>query len=212
VDAGTLVVIISDRDVVINPRALRAAVRSHTVGDLIDDDRPVEAVMARDPHVIEAGSTLEAAARLLVARQINALPVVNDGRRLVGIITSVDCLLATLQPTSRRIDGARCGATGDAAPSNRGAGVSPTSASRPDREIVVLHYEGRGLGPPAIGGSRTYRPTPGRCCAYQRSSSLRPPSRSRPAPSSSSGELGRSRRTLAVGEPAISTPRGAATT
>jgi len=30
-DAGTLFVIISDRDVVINPRALRAAARSHTV-------------------------------------------------------------------------------------------------------------------------------------------------------------------------------------
>ena len=100
VDGGALVGIVSDRDVAINPRALRAAVRSHTVGDLIDDDRPVEAVMSRGPHVIEQGATVEAAARLLVSRQIGALPVVDDGRRLVGIITSVDCLLATLQPIS----------------------------------------------------------------------------------------------------------------
>ena len=98
VDSGRLVGIISDRDVAINPRALRAAVRSHTADHLIDDDRPVEAVMSRDPHVIDEASTLEAAARLLVSHQINALPVVDDGRRLVGIITSVDCLLATLQP------------------------------------------------------------------------------------------------------------------
>ena len=100
VDGGVLVGIVSDRDVAINPRALRAAVRRHTVGDLVDDDRPVEAVMSHAPHVIDAEATLEAAARLLVSRQINALPVVDDSRALVGIITSVDCLLATLQPVS----------------------------------------------------------------------------------------------------------------
>jgi acetoin utilization protein AcuB len=100
VDDGMLVGILSDRDVAINPRALRAALRSHTVVDLIDDERPVEAVMSRDPHVISADESLEAAARLLVSRQISALPVIDDGRALVGIITSVDCLLATLQPIS----------------------------------------------------------------------------------------------------------------
>jgi acetoin utilization protein AcuB len=100
VDGGTLIGIVSDRDVAINPGALRAAMRNHTVGDLIHDDRPVEAIMSRDPHVIEEGATVEAAARLLVSRRISALPVVDDSRRLVGIITSVDCLLATLQPIS----------------------------------------------------------------------------------------------------------------
>lgn len=100
VDGVVLVGIVSDRDVAINPRALRAAVRSHTVGDLVDDDRPVEAVMSRHPHVIEVDATLEAAARLLVSRQISALPVIDDSRALVGIVTSVDCLLATLQPIS----------------------------------------------------------------------------------------------------------------
>jgi acetoin utilization protein AcuB len=98
VDGGVLVGIVSDRDVAINPRALRAAVRSHTVGDLVDDDRTVEAVMSRDPHVVDAEATLDAAARLLVSRQISALPVIDDGRALIGIITVVDCLLASLQP------------------------------------------------------------------------------------------------------------------
>lgn len=99
VDRGRLVGILSDRDVALNPRAVRAAVRDHMVTELLDDDRPVEAVMTGDPHVIAADDTLQAAARLLVSRQINALPVVAEGR-LVGIITSVDCLLATLQPIS----------------------------------------------------------------------------------------------------------------
>lgn len=100
VDArGRLVGILSDRDVALNPRAVRAAVRDHTVTELLDDDRPVEAVMTGDPHVIAVDDMLQAAARLLVSRQINALPVVADGS-LVGIITSVDCLLATLQPIS----------------------------------------------------------------------------------------------------------------
>jgi acetoin utilization protein AcuB len=98
VDGGVLVGIVSDRDVAINPRALRAAVRSHTVGDLVDDDRTVEAVMSRDPHVVDAEATVDAAARLLVSRQISALPVIDDGRALIGIITVVDCLLASLQP------------------------------------------------------------------------------------------------------------------
>lgn len=100
VDDGELVGIVSDRDVAINPRALRAAVRNRSVADLLDDDRPVEAVMSPDPHVIVPDASLDEAARLLVSRHVNALPVVDDDRRLVGIVTSVDCLLASLQPHS----------------------------------------------------------------------------------------------------------------
>lgn len=57
VDDGRLCGIVSDRDVGLSARALRRAVRGHTVHELLDDDR-----------------------------------------RLVGIITSVDCLLATMDP------------------------------------------------------------------------------------------------------------------
>lgn len=97
VDRGSLVGIISDRDVAISERALRAAVRDRAVEDLLDDARTVEAVMSPAPHVIGPDATVEEAARLLVSRRVNALPVVDDAG-LIGIITAVDCLLASLQP------------------------------------------------------------------------------------------------------------------
>jgi acetoin utilization protein AcuB len=96
VAAGQLIGIISDRDVAINDAALRAAVRRHDVASLVDDDRPVESVMSATPHVIDEDADLTDAARLLVSYRINALPVVDADKMLVGILTSVDCLLATL--------------------------------------------------------------------------------------------------------------------
>ncbi len=98
-----LIGIVSDRDVAINPRALRAAVRRRQVDELLDDDRPVEAVMSPDPHVIGPEADVTQAARLLVSRQIGALPVVDVDQQLIGIITAVDCLLASLD-SSRPVD------------------------------------------------------------------------------------------------------------
>lgn len=91
--------IVSDRDVAIDPRDLRAAVRRRRVDELLDDDRPVEAVMSPHPHVIDADAEVSEAAELLVSRQIGALPVVDGDRRLVGIITAIDCLLALQEYT-----------------------------------------------------------------------------------------------------------------
>ena len=92
-----LVGIISDRDVAISAAALRAALKHHDVGSLLDDDRPVESVMSGSPHVIGPEAEIREAARLLVSRHINALPVVDIDGSVIGIITSVDCLLATLE-------------------------------------------------------------------------------------------------------------------
>ncbi len=85
---------VSDRDVAIDPHELRTAVRRRRVEELVDDDRPVEAVMSSHPHVVRDDAEVSEAARLLLSRQIGALPVVDRDRRLVGIITAVDCLLA----------------------------------------------------------------------------------------------------------------------
>ncbi|HEX6256368.1 MAG TPA: CBS domain-containing protein [Euzebyales bacterium] len=98
VERGSLVGIVSDRDVMIRPRALRAAMRDRAVEDLLDDARPVEAVMSSSPHVIAPDAAVDDAARLLVSRRVGALPVVDADDGLVGIITAVDCLLASLQP------------------------------------------------------------------------------------------------------------------
>lgn len=97
VSEGRLVGIVSDRDVAINNDALRAALRRNDVATLLDDDRPVEAVMSAGPHVIGPDAPISDASRLLVSRRISAVPVVDDDGVLVGIVTSVDCLLATLK-------------------------------------------------------------------------------------------------------------------
>lgn len=97
VNEGRLMGIVSDRDVGINDDALRSALRRNEVETLLDDDRPVEAVMSSTPHIIGPDAPISDASRLLVSRRISALPVVDDDGELVGIITSVDCLLATLK-------------------------------------------------------------------------------------------------------------------
>ena len=94
VDGNRLIGIISDRDVGIGDAQLRAATQVDGVEDLLGDDRPAESVMSAGPHVIGIDAEVTDAARLLVSRRISALPVVDADRAVVGIITSVDCLLA----------------------------------------------------------------------------------------------------------------------
>lgn len=101
VTGGQLLGIVSDRDIGISDAALRAAVRDNSIDELLDDHRPVEAIMSDSPHVISADEGVADAARMMVSRRISALPVVEE-RALVGIITSVDCLLASLDETASR--------------------------------------------------------------------------------------------------------------
>jgi acetoin utilization protein AcuB len=68
----------------------------------------VEEVMTEDPVVVARGTDIEEAARLLIARKIGCLPVVDRGR-VVGIITETDVLevfteLMGLLESSSRID------------------------------------------------------------------------------------------------------------
>lgn len=93
--------IVSDRDVAINPRDLRIAVRRGQVSELLDDDRPVETVMSGHPHLIDADADITEAAHQIVSRQIGALPVIDEERQLIGIVTAVDCLLASLHDSGR---------------------------------------------------------------------------------------------------------------
>lgn len=96
VDDGRLAGIVSDRDVALREPAVRAALAQHDIASLLDDERPVEAVMSADVLTVDLDASIAEAARTLVSRRINALPVVDDEGRLVGILTSTDCLLATL--------------------------------------------------------------------------------------------------------------------
>jgi len=77
IENGQLVGILAERDL-----------HDHT-GYL--DRTKVDAAMTWNPVTIEPGTTAQAAARLLIDKQINALPVVDNGR-LVGIVSRTDLL------------------------------------------------------------------------------------------------------------------------
>lgn len=84
-------------------RHLPVVRHERVVGVLSDRDvrsalpgRPVADVMSAPPHVIAPEEKIDAAARLMLSRHISALPVVDDHRHLVGMITTTDCLLASL--------------------------------------------------------------------------------------------------------------------
>jgi acetoin utilization protein AcuB len=81
VEHGMVVGVLSNRDV-LPPRPGVA------------DDRHVREAMSAPVHTIGPDAELEDAVRLLLSRHISALPVVDDARRLLGILTTTDCLLA----------------------------------------------------------------------------------------------------------------------
>ena len=78
---GRVVGMLSDRDV-------RGALPGRSVAD----------VMSAPAHVVGADDTIEAASRLMLSRHISALPVVDVDQQLLGMITTTDCLLASLTP------------------------------------------------------------------------------------------------------------------
>lgn len=83
--AGELVGILSDRDLLSAHDEPGAPAQ-----------RRVSEVMSTSVHTVDADASIEEAVRTILSRHVNALPVLDEGR-LVGIITTTDCLLA-LQP------------------------------------------------------------------------------------------------------------------
>lgn len=105
---GRLVGIVSDRDVRISEAALHRVLASRRAVDqtVLDaaagDERSVGMIMSDQPEVIGEDEPVEAAAWLMLSRRISALPVVDADLRLVGLITTTDCLLASLAPEAER--------------------------------------------------------------------------------------------------------------
>ncbi len=61
---------------------------------LLDNAHTVEHAMTSDPWVVYADDPLQEAVALLVKHRIGSLPVVDEGRRVVGVISAVDLLRA----------------------------------------------------------------------------------------------------------------------
>jgi acetoin utilization protein AcuB len=89
---------ISDRDVRIEDADLSRIAGVGQVAGVLGSSRLVEDVMSSPPYVIAMEETVESAARLMLSRRISALPVVDREGGLVGVITTTDCLLASLTP------------------------------------------------------------------------------------------------------------------
>jgi len=117
---GHVIGILSDRDV-----------RSHTGTEA---RTRVETAMTKDPITISPLSTVEEAARLLLRRQISALPIVQEGR-LAGIITTNDVLHAFLDLTGAAVeDSVRL----DVVQANGGVNMSDAVMLMHERAVDVL--------------------------------------------------------------------------
>jgi CBS-domain-containing membrane protein len=53
----------------------------------------IEEIMSRDPYTVGRRATIEDAARTMSHHRLSALPVVDEGKRLLGIITTQDILV-----------------------------------------------------------------------------------------------------------------------
>lgn len=91
---GVLVGLVTHRDL------LRAAARG------ADESVPAAAVMTRDVQVVEPGTSLRQAARLMLGHKLGCLPVV-EGERLVGLITEADLVRFAVELIEDLDDGLR---------------------------------------------------------------------------------------------------------
>lgn len=89
-EQGNLVGLLTDRDI---KQAWASPATTLSIYELtyVLQKMTVESVMVKDPITITADATIERAAKILHARRIGSLPVV-ENNKLVGIITSTDLM------------------------------------------------------------------------------------------------------------------------
>jgi CBS domain-containing protein len=118
-------------------------------------DLLVADVMTVDPITVGVDDSLEDAARLFHAYSITGLPVVDDGRELVGVISQTDLVALTDAPLGRLIRAQPSGLRVGEVMTSPAITVS-MSAPLPDaarlmvesrvHRLVVVNEEGRPVG------------------------------------------------------------------
>ena len=87
---GRIVGILTDRDLKRASPSLLSGISQEQYDELLDTTR-VEQVMTRDPHTVTPATPLKDAAKILLERKFGALPVVDEGRRLLGLLRGLPC-------------------------------------------------------------------------------------------------------------------------
>jgi len=91
VESGRLVGVISDRDLLRNVSPF-VGKRSERSQDMETLRRRVHQIMTRKPVTITLDVTVENAAEVMLEYRVSCLPVVTEGRQVVGIVTWRDLL------------------------------------------------------------------------------------------------------------------------
>ena len=89
---GEVVGVLSERQVLKHFSPWLTGVSVETRAETPPPRCEVREIMAHPPITVRADTSLRTAADILAKRRIGCLPVVEDGRRLVGLVTSVDLL------------------------------------------------------------------------------------------------------------------------
>jgi len=89
VERGELVGLVSHRDILRSSVSSIAGL-SHSEDATIKRAIPVREVMRRDVLTVTADTSALDACRLILERKLGCLPVVDGGKRLVGILTEAD--------------------------------------------------------------------------------------------------------------------------
>ena len=93
VDGTTLMGIVTDRDIRLNLPSPATSLSVWEINYLLAR-MTVSNVMSKNVATIDPARDAKEAAQLMLDRKIGALPVVSNGRQLVGIITETDLLRA----------------------------------------------------------------------------------------------------------------------
>ncbi|OGL13524.1 MAG: hypothetical protein A3F92_07135 [Candidatus Rokubacteria bacterium RIFCSPLOWO2_12_FULL_71_22] len=93
VDGTTLMGIVTDRDIRLNLPSPATSLSVWEINYLLAR-MTVANVMSKNVATIDPARDAKEAAQLMLDRKIGALPVVSNGRQLVGIITETDLLRA----------------------------------------------------------------------------------------------------------------------